>query len=513
MLFTPGRRKQRVELAAILLTAVFMLLPATASAHRRAHLQSQVNEEAATGSLEEPTTPSTEADPESEGSSTTPEAPAETGASGRRTRREERRARRAARADARAGSGCTVQLRPQAVTAEAAATLVGAVTCPQPAEPAQQTVTPEPAQQTVTPEPAQQTVTLYQKLAGTPGFTAVATTSPESDGQFQFATDGLGLDSIFYVRIAGAKSARVRVQLAPVVTIASPVAGTPLFTAAGARSASAGTLSSSAVSFTGTVSPTDAGATVILERGFKDGGWVSIGSGHVDEEGDYSIPYTFSKAGQTRVRVLVRPHSIYMKGVSAPVTYVVSSRRRDGVTIEPSADPLAYGATLTLSGTIPGAEDQKVTLFAQTGAGAFAPVAQTVALGNAYSFSQVPLQSTRYRVASSAASSPVLAETVTYALAPAPAPASVTVGEALTFTGGVLPAHEGQQVDLERESLSGRGGYHVIASTTTSSSGTYSLTYTFAAIGNATLRISAPGNTEVATADGEPFELAIEPAS
>lgn len=495
MLFTPGRRKQRVELAAILLTAVFMLLPATASAHRRAHLQAQVNEEAATGSLEEPTTPSTEADPESEGSSTTPEAPAETGASGRRTRREERRARRAARADARAGSGCTVQLRPQAVTAEAAATLVGAVTCPQ------------------TAEPAQQTVTLYQKLAGTPGFTAVATTSPESNGQFQFATDGLGLDSIFYVRIAGAKSARVRVQLAPVVTIASPVAGTPLFTAAGARSASAGTLSSSAVTFTGTVSPTDAGATVVLERGFKDGGWVSIGSGHVDEEGDYSIPYTFSKAGQTRVRVLVRRHSIYMKGASAPVTYLVSSRRRDGVTIEPSADPLAYGATLTLSGTIPGAEDQKVTLFAQTGAGAFAPVAQTVALGNAYSFSQVPLQSTRYRVASSAASSPVLAETVSYALTPAAAPASVTVGEALTFTGGVLPAHEGQQVDLERESLSGRGGYHVIASTTTSSSGTYSLTYTFAASGNATLRISAPGNTEVATANGEPFELAIEPAS
>lgn len=324
---------------------------------------------------------------------------------------------------------------------------------------------------------------------------------------------GLGVNSAFYVRVGDAKSARIRVQVAPTVTIDSPAVGTPLFTGGGSRATSASTLASDAVTFGGTVSPADEGATVVLEREFKSGGWVSIGVGHVDEEGNYSIGHTFSKSGETNIRVVVRSHGVYTKTASTPVTYLISPRRKSAVTIQPSSDPLPYGGVLTLSGTVAGAEDQTVTLFAQTGTGAFVSVAKATSVGGAYSFSQSPLQSTRYRVASALASSPVLAETVTSALSTAAAPASVTVGEPLTFTGSVTPAHEGQPVDLERESLSGLGGYHVIATGTTSSSGTYSLAYTFRAAGTALLRIGVPGNTEVATADGEPFELEVAPVT
>jgi hypothetical protein len=509
MLFTPPRRKQRVELAAILLTALFMLLPAAASAHRRTRMQAQVSEEAATGALQEPTSSSTASESpaetgESSGPSTGEKAGEPSGSSSgeetsespRRSRREERRERRQARADARADSGCTVELQaPQIVTSEASLTLTGTVSCPE------------------LGEAGEQTVTLYQKLVGTPGYTAAATSTTEADGDFQFQLTGLGLNSAFYVRVGDAKSARIRVQVAPSVTIASPTIGTPLFTGGGSRATSASTLASSAVTFAGTVSPADAGATVILEREFTRGGWVSIGAGHVNEEGNYSIAHTFSKPGVTTIRVVVRSHRIYMKTASTPVTYLISPRRKSAVTIQPSSDPLPYGSAVTLSGTIAGPPDQNVTLYAQTGTGAFVPVAKASAVGSTYTFSQSPLQSTRYRVASALASSPVLAETVTFALTSTAAPASATVGETLTFTGSVTPAHEGQQVDLERENLSGLGGYHVIASGTTSSSGAYSLAYAFHEIGSALLRISVPGNTEVATAGGEPFKLAVMPIS
>lgn len=508
MLFAPARRTPRVQLAGIvvLLAAVCMLLPAAASAHRRVRvLESQVSEEAAGGTLQEPagspTSPPTGPETPSE------PAGAETSAGGAGTetstessgasRRQARRARREARREARAGAGCTIDLQaPRIVSAEASLTLTGTLSCPE-AEAV-----------------GDQTVTLYQKAAGTPGYVAVGTTSSETNGDFQFPASGLELDSSsFYVRCDGAKSARVRVALAPTVTLSAPAAGTPLFTGAAAHAASADTPSDGAVSFSGTVSPDDAGATVVLEHEFHNGGWDRIGLGHVNQEGGYSILHTFFKAGETSIRIVVRSHGLYMKSASTPVTYLISGRRSSRLTIQASANPLAYGAAVTLSGTVAGAEGQTVTLLAQTSGGSFAPVATAVTVGGGYSFSQSPLQSTNYRVVTAVEHSAPLAETVAYALTPTLSPASVTAGEELTFTGSVTPAHEGQPVELERANLSGLGGYHVIASGTVSAAGTYSIAYTFAAVGNPLLRIRVPGDAEIATATSEPFKLAVTPAA
>lgn len=508
MLFAPPRRKRRLPLAGIvvLLATVCMLLPTAASAHRRARLESQVSEEAASGALQEPTSPPTEptSPPTSSEAAAEPtsseEAPA---APSGHSRREERRARRDARRDARVGLGCTVDLQaPRIVSSEASLTLLGTLSCPE--------AEPEAA--------SDQTVTLYQKVAGTPGFAAAATTSTEANGNFQFPASGLELNSSFYVRADGAKSARISVQLAPTVTLSAPAAGTPLFTGGGSHAASAGTPAAStpaasAVTFSGTVSPVDAGATVALEREFHSGGWDRIGLGHVNQEGSYSIVHTFFKAGEVNIRVVVRSHGLYMKSASTPVAYLISRRRSSRLTIQASADPLAYGAAVALSGTVAGPEGQTVTLFARTTGGAFAPIATAVTVGGGYSFSQSPLQSTSYRVATASASSALLGETVTYALAPTPAPASVIAGEQLTFTGSVTPAHEGQPVELERENLSGLGGYHVIASGTVASAGTYSIAYAFRAAGNPLLRIRVPGDAEIGTAESEPFKLEVTPSA
>jgi len=100
-----------------------------------------------------------------------------------------------------------------------------------------------------------------------------------------------------------------------------------------------------------------------------------------------------------------------------------------------------------------------------------------------------------------------------YSIDATPSPTSTIAGEALTFTGTVTPAHEGQTVNLERESLSGLHGYHVIATGTLSSSSGYSITFEFSAAGGALLRISVPGDAEIETGSSEPFKLEVTPAT
>ena len=388
-------------------------------------------------------------------------------------RSEERRARR----EARAQTECSVSLEATlpTITAGAPLTLTGTLSCPEAGS------------------SAGQSVTLYQKVAHTPGFSIVATATTEANGTFRFTPSGVEVNSVFYVRAGGAKSARVSVKVTPEITIETPTAGTQLPVGT-ARTASDSATDSGAVTFTGKVSPTDAGATVALQREYAGESWHHIGVGQVNAEGGYSIEHTFFRAGQATVRVVVHSHGLYMNSASTPVTYQISRRSRSRqITIKGSTDPIAYGLGVTISGTVAGAGGQPVTLLAQTPEGKFAPLATGVTgSGGEYSFVVSPLQSTRYRVTSATASSADLAEGVTYALTPTPAATTVPVGEPTTFTGTAIPAHEGQPVELERQYASGLG-YHVIATGTVSSSSTYSIAHTFTDAGAETLRIRVPG--------------------
>ena len=387
-------------------------------------------------------------------------------------RSEERRARR----EARAQTECSVSLEATlpTITAGAPLTLTGTLSCPEAGS------------------SAGQSVTLYQKVAHTPGFSIVATATTEANGTFRFTPSGVEVNSVFYVRAGGAKSARVSVKVTPEITIETPTAGTQLPVGT-ARTASDSATDSGAVTFTGKVSPTDAGATVALQREYAGESWHHIGVGQVNAEGGYSIEHTFFRAGQATVRVVVHSHGLYMNSASTPVTYQISRRSRSRqITIKGSTDPIAYGLGVTISGTVAGAGGQPVTLLAQTPEGKFAPLATGVTgSGGEYSFVVSPLQSTRYRV-TSAAGSADLSEGVTYALIPTPSATTVPVGEPTTFTGTAIPAHEGQPVELERQYASGLG-YHVIATGTVSSSSTYSIAHTFTDAGAETLRIRVPG--------------------
>jgi hypothetical protein len=492
-----ARRLALLSFAA-LAAGTCLLFPAAAGARVRTSLQSAVSEESATGPLQEPA-----GETETSTGTTGETAPASPGESSAGTRREERRERReerrklreerrADRQAVRATGTCTIDLKAAKRVAVAGEplTLSGTLTCAE-------------AQ-----DAAGQTVTLYQKLARTPGFNVSATASTEADDTFQFSLSDLEANSVFYVSADGATSARTSVKVAPQITIASPTAGTELFTGT-LRALRASAESASAVTFTGTVSAADAGATVSLQREYRKEAWHRIGGGGVvNEEGQYSIAHTFLRPGEASIRVVVHSHGVFVTSASAPITYQISRRRSRQLTIDSSANPSAYGQPVTISGTLPGNANRTVTLLAQVGAGVFAPVAQALSEDGKYSFSESPTQATHYRAIAGSASSETLAQGVAYALTPAPAPTSVAVGTEMTFTGTVAPAREGQLVELERESAPG-GGYSVVATATLPASGTYSIPYAFAAAASETLRIAVPGSSELLSATSEPFAVEV----
>lgn len=382
---------RRASLLAIgaLAAGLGCLPPAAAAAHGRARLQSSLNEEI----------PAAPQPPASEPPATEPpaaEAPVGTSAPAEPSRRARHEARRTRREDR--GEECTADLRAtrSIVTAATPLSLLGTVSCPEASN------------------AAGQLVTLFQKVARTPGFNAAATTTTAADGTFQFTPEGLETNSIFYVRAGDARSGRASVKVTPSVTIGTPAAGAQLFIG-GTHAAHASADNTSAVTFTGTVSPADAGATVSLQREYRAGAWHRIGGGsRVGDEGAYSIVHTFSRPGRANIRVVVHSHGLEMTSASAPATYEISRGRRL-LTIQASANPLVLGQAVTISGTVAGAPNQTVTLLARTGDQPFAAVAEVTAIGNEYSFTQSPQMSTRYRVRTASASSTVLSEGVTAA--------------------------------------------------------------------------------------------------
>ncbi len=495
MLLPSVWRRTSVCGVAALALGVCLLTPAAAGAHRRASLESAVGEEAAAAALGE----SSAAGQSSEAAPPSRREEREQRRQARSERAEERRQARSntsgERRAGRADLGCAIELQaPHVADAGVALSLAGTLSC---------------AESTAA---ADQAVSLYRKLARTPGFTLLASAVTEADGAFKFAASQLEGNSVFYATAGAARSARTRVSAAPAVTISAPAAGALLPAGGRGRARSADAPGADAVTFSGTLSPATASTNIALEQEFRGGGWHRIAFAHVDEDGSFSIVHSFSRTGQVTLRVLVRSHGRFITSASAPVTYLVTRlvtrHRVRPITIQTSPEELAYGSSLSIAGTVAGPAEQPLTLFAQTKGGAFEAIATGTSSANEYSFSAMPLQSTRYRVASASASSAVVTVTPTYALTPTPAPASAVVGEALTFTGIVAPAQE-QTVDLERESLSGVHGYHVLASATVSPTGSYSIGYTFPALGQALLRISVRAGTDLGSTASQPFELQV----
>lgn len=355
-------------------------------------------------------------------------------------------------------------------------------------------------------------VSVYQQAANKAGYVLVGTVTSEKEGFYAFTPPPLTVNSVFYVLAEGARSAHRTIRVSPIVTLASPVEGTPLFTSTGRQRRAK-------VIFKGSVSPNLRGSLVALQREDSplNEEWHRVGNvGRVGPNGEYELARSFTQPDVVNVRVVVHPpHGLGAAGASTPISYVVSQPQNPLLTIQSSVDPLSYGQGTTISGVVAGAPDKTpVTLLARTRGGAFAPVATGATSGNAYSFAQTPLQTTRYRVASGSQKSSTLVEGVKFALtAPAP-PSTVAAGQPLTFTGAVKGAQPGHVVYLERKSPSAVN-YHVSDIGTLVGSGTettYSIVHAFYGPGETDVRVKVPGDGNHQAKSTEPTKITVTPS-
>jgi hypothetical protein len=363
-------------------------------------------------------------------------------------------------------------------------------------------------------EEAGQTVTLYESSVTAPGYSVAGTTTTDPHGFFQVSASDLTTNSSFYVTAGTAQSTLRTVRVAAQVTLAGPPEGVvPTLLRTGRHNR---------VTFTGTVSPADAGAIVILQRqnAIRGNEWHRIDygvvgkEGIVSKEGTFSITHTFVVAGDANIRVVVRSGRRNVASPSNVLSYEIVQAQNPQLTIESSANPISYGQSVTLSGAVAGAPNTPVQLLARSaGQSGFTQVGEvkTDSSGD-YTFpAQTPLDSTYYQVQGAGKRSSVLYEGVKYVLTAGVSATTVQSGQPLTFSGTVTPGETGHVIYLERENALGTG-FHVIAVGTVTSASTYSIVHTFFSVGTSVVRIKIPGGPLNGTTASQTFSIQVTPA-
>jgi hypothetical protein len=351
-----------------------------------------------------------------------------------------------------------------------------------------------------------QAVTLYEYVAGTAGYVPVQSTTTDTSGVYEFKPPALNANTSFYVRSHGAQSARKKARVAVQVTLTGPPEGTQIETGAPNQQ-----------TFSGTVSPADVGARVILQRQNAVTGdeWHRIGHGTVEAGGDYTITHTFRVPGDASIRVLVRSDRINSPSASTPLEYEISQAQNPSLTIVSSADPITYGQSVSISGVLAGATTpQTVTLLARTvHQQGFAPIAEaSVGAGGAYSFpAQTPVNSTLYRVQGAGQKSAVLYEGVKDVLTAEVSPTTVQAGEALTFKGTVTPDQTGHIIYLERQNAAGTA-FHVVQVGHVLPGSVYSIVHQVYVPGSKVFRVDIPGGPDNGRAVSQLFTVQVNPA-
>jgi hypothetical protein len=201
-------------------------------------------------------------------------------------------------------------------------------------------------------------VRLFHHIPGA-GFTYVQSTTTDAQGfyQFQRADGAVETNRIWHVRAHGAESSNRGVRVAAQVTLSGPPEGTQIFTGP-----------TNKVTFTGTVTPADVGARVILQRqnALTGNEWRRIDSSTVEAGGGFSIVHNFLVPGDANIRVLVHSQGRNVPSPSNVLSYEISQAQNPALTINASTDPISFGQSVTISGVLAGGAHRAVTLLART---------------------------------------------------------------------------------------------------------------------------------------------------
>ena len=353
---------------------------------------------------------------------------------------------------------------------------------------------------------AAQTVTLYQRTAGSPGFAIAATGTTGAHGVYEIPTGPQTINSVFYAAVGSANSHIRPLKVASQVTLLPPEGKTVTDGIKTGRR--------NAVTFTGEVSPEDRGATVVLQRqnAVRGNEWHRIGlPSVVNSLGKFAITHVFVVPGESNLRVLVRHDARFISSPSNVLSYQISQAQNPSLTIFSATNPLAFGGSTVISGTVAGAPATTVTLLGHPAGRPWSTITTTTTdTEGKYSFpAQSPQTSMLYRVTGAGRKSAVLYQGVKYVLTASVVSATVPSGSPVTFNGTVTPARS-HTIYIERENLSG-SGFHAIETGTVNADGTFSISHDLYAPGTEVLRVKIPGDPENGGTASAPVTVTVTP--
>ncbi|HEX5223676.1 MAG TPA: hypothetical protein VFW29_00975 [Solirubrobacteraceae bacterium] len=354
---------------------------------------------------------------------------------------------------------------------------------------------------------ASQPVTIYQHIDGIGGFNPVGSATTAADGSFTFTPTAVVADSGFYALGDGARSGTRVVRVGPQVTAIPPAPEGATFLTGRANR----------ITFSGTVSPEDRGAEVVLQReGNATEEWGPIQRGvFVQPDGTFLFVHRFLAPGDANLRIIVRPKGHFgVRGISDVMSYTISQAQNPNLTLEPSPRPVTFGQPLKLSGVTKAGPGAKVVVSGRTFGGTPVPVGEvTAGAGGAYELTiPAAVQNTHYFARSGPFHSANVWVGVKWVLTPNAIPASVPSGTQVMFTGTAAPTtRTGHPVYLERHNASGNA-WHIVSLGFTGAGGAYSIPWYVIGSGKEAYRVKVPGDKiNVATASAAQ-EIEVTPA-
>jgi hypothetical protein len=257
------------------------------------------------------------------------------------------------------------------------------------------------------------------------------------------------------------------------------------------------------LSFSGTVYPTHANQTVLLQEQDTNApsgnGWKTIASGQTNGSSAFTITHRFLVANSYTLRAYMPANPRNVASFSPSIALTVQQQQNTSFTINGSAQELTNGQTETISGTLyAGATTTvqsgvTVTLYGRTGTGSFKVLqsGQTNGQGQ-YSFNTVPTYNTVYYVGAVAKQRTAnlfvgVQDVVNAALSSS----TDSVGTAIKVTGNVTPDHTGHIIYLEQQNAN--GGWGIVGTSYLTSGSTFSFNYTPGMTGTLNLRVQITG--------------------
>lgn len=343
------------------------------------------------------------------------------------------------------------------------------------------------------PDSAYQRIYLFHRIDPRASFTPIGVTRTNSQGFYEFVrADGVVVSNRnwYVVGPGNTHSHTVHELVSADVTLTSPTT-----TATTAQP----------VELSGTVFPAHPHQRVLIQvqDSTNGNGWHTITSAYTHGDSSFTADYKFRTPDSYTLRAYFPGDPRNIAGQSDPLTLAVQQDQNPAFTISASAPVVTESQTETISGTLYSAgsttatqANVPVTLYGKPSHGGYFKAltsGATDASGN-YTFTQMPLHNTVYRVETASSPHTVTAKLyvgVKDVVTIVPGSTTVTVGGTDTITGTVTPDHTGHIVYLQQ--LNTDGSWSDIHSSYLSPGSQYSFDYAPGEAGTVQLRVLITG--------------------